>query len=94
MAVAPGEVEGAVEFALKNDYKHIDTATAYRNEAEVGKGIKASGVARTSFFLTTKLDNPDQKDPEVALEYSLEQLGTDYLDLCERYGVGVEGTSY
>ncbi|PBK89944.1 Aldo/keto reductase [Armillaria gallica] len=77
----PGEVEGAVEFALKNGYKHIDTATAYRNEAEVGKGIKASGVARTSFFLTTKLDNPDQKDPEVALKYSLEQLGTDYLDL-------------
>lgn len=83
-------MEGAVEFALKNGYKHIDTATAYRNEAEVGKGIKASGVARTSFFLTTKLDNPDQKDPEVALKYSLEQLGTDYLDLCERYGVGVE----
>jgi glycerol 2-dehydrogenase (NADP+) len=42
----PGEVEHAVETALRNGYKHIDTATAYSNEAEVGKGIKASGVPR------------------------------------------------
>ncbi|KAJ7064908.1 Aldo keto reductase [Mycena amicta] len=78
---APGAVEHAVEFALKNGYTSIDTATAYQNEAEVGQGIKASGVPRSSFFLTTKLDNPDQKEPDAALEYSLNKLGTDYLDL-------------
>ncbi|KAF7316405.1 Aldo-keto reductase [Mycena indigotica] len=77
----PGAVEHAVEFALKNGYTSIDTAAAYQNEAEVGQGIKASGVPRESFFLTTKLDNPDQKDPDGALESSLSKLGTDYLDL-------------
>ncbi|KAF7290947.1 Aldo-keto reductase [Mycena chlorophos] len=77
----PGAVEHAVEYALKNGYKSIDTAAAYQNEAEVGQGIKASGVARDSFFLTTKLDNPDQKEPDAALQSSLSKLGVDYLDL-------------
>lgn len=75
-------MEHAVEFALKNGYKHIDTAAAYANEKEVGDGIKASGVPRSEFFLTTKLDNPQQTYPEKALELSLSKLGTDYLDLC------------
>ncbi|KAJ7741446.1 Aldo keto reductase [Mycena maculata] len=78
---APGAVEHAVEFALKNGYKSIDTAAAYQNETEVGEGIAASGVARATIFLTTKLDNPDQKEPLAALESSLKKLGTDYLDL-------------
>ncbi|KAF8183116.1 NADP-dependent oxidoreductase domain-containing protein [Pholiota molesta] len=78
---SPGEVEHAVEFALKNGYKHIDTATAYANEAEVGQGIKASGVPRESFFLTTKLANKDHLKVEEALEFSLKELKTDYLDL-------------
>ncbi|KAF9267213.1 Aldo/keto reductase [Marasmius fiardii PR-910] len=78
---APGEVEHAVEHALRIGYKHIDTATAYNNEAEVAKGIKASGVPRESFFLTTKLNNPDMGRPKEALEYSLKQLDTPYLDL-------------
>jgi glycerol 2-dehydrogenase (NADP+) len=79
---APGAVEHAVEFALKNGYTHIDTAAAYENEKEVGDGIAASGVPRGSIFVTTKLDNPDQKEAPEALESSLKKLGTDYLDLC------------
>jgi len=78
----PGAVEHAVEFALKNGYTQIDTAAAYENEKEVGQGIKASGVQRESFFLTTKLNNPDQKRAAEALEESLSNLGTSYLDLC------------
>lgn len=77
----PGEVAHAVEYALKNGYKHIDTATAYENEEEVGNGIKASGVPRESFFLTTKLNNNDHKKVKDALEFSLKALKTDYLDL-------------
>ncbi|KAJ7792955.1 Aldo keto reductase [Mycena olivaceomarginata] len=72
---APGAVEHAVEFALKNGYTHVDTAAAYKNEKEVGDGIKAAGVPRESIFLTTKLDNPDQKEAPEA------NLGTPYLDL-------------
>lgn len=80
---APGEVEHAVEHALKVGYKNIDTATAYENEAEVGQGIKASGVKREDMFLTTKLNNPDHKNVEEALKYSLKTLDTPYLDLCK-----------
>ncbi|EIM89119.1 Aldo/keto reductase [Stereum hirsutum FP-91666 SS1] len=77
----PGAVEHAVETALKAGYKHIDTAAAYGNEAEVGHGIKASGVPRSSFFLTTKLNNNDHTRAYAALEESLAKLETDYLDL-------------
>lgn len=45
----------AVEEALRSGYRHIDTATAYGNEAQVAEGIRASGVARDRFFVTTKV---------------------------------------
>lgn len=51
----PNEVKNAVEAALKAGYRHIDTALAYGNEAEVGEGIKASGVPREEIWITTKL---------------------------------------
>ena len=50
-----------VEAALRKGYRHIDTALAYENEAEVGRGIKNSGVPREEIWLTTKLDNPWRK---------------------------------
>ncbi|GJN72664.1 hypothetical protein Purlil1_9253 [Purpureocillium lilacinum] len=78
---APNEVQTAVEAALRAGYRHIDTAAAYGNEAEVGAGIKASGVPRADIWLTTKLDNPEHKDAAGALDRSLARLGTDYVDL-------------
>lgn len=45
--------------------------------------MKTSGIARGDFFLTTKLDNPDHENALEALQKSLDNLGTDYLDLCE-----------
>lgn len=71
-----------MKVALEAGYRHIDAATAYGNEEGVGKGIKQSGVPREEIFLTTKLDPPDMRNPKAALEYSLKQLGTPYLDLC------------
>jgi len=73
----------AVSFALNHGYRHIDGARIYENEAEVGSGIKDSGVKREEIFLTTKLWN-DSHGPEKArkaLENSLKLLGTDYVDL-------------
>ncbi|TCD62760.1 hypothetical protein EIP91_006432 [Steccherinum ochraceum] len=78
---APGEVDKAVEVALKNGYRHIDTAAAYGNETEVGHGIKASGIKREDIFLVTKLNNTDHRIPAEALENSLKALDTPYLDL-------------
>lgn len=74
-----------VSQGLKMGYEHIDTAQAYDNEVEVGKGIKQSGVARDKFFLTTKIFPDDMKfEPEkliAAAKRSLENLDTDYVDL-------------
>jgi len=77
----PNEVKLAVEAALKAGYRHIDTALAYGNEAEVGEGIKASGVPREEIWLTTKLDNPWHKRVEEGIQSSLKSLGVDYVDL-------------
>ncbi|KAF9894712.1 hypothetical protein FE257_006602 [Aspergillus nanangensis] len=79
----PHEVENAVAAALKSGYRHIDAASVYGNEREVGNGIKAAGVPRGEIFLTSKLWNTDH-DPEnveAAVDRSLSDLQTDYLDL-------------
>ncbi|CQD11675.1 2,5-diketo-D-gluconate reductase A [Mycolicibacterium conceptionense] len=54
------ETERAVTAALQAGYRHIDTAAAYRNEAETGRGLANSGVPRDEVFLVTKLWNSDQ----------------------------------
>lgn len=77
----PNEVATAVEHALRSGYRHIDTAHAYGNEKEVGQGIRASGVPREDIWLTTKLDNPWHKRVPEGIASSLENLGTDYVDL-------------
>ena len=68
------EAYRAVLAALKNGYKHIDTAAIYGNEEQVGKAIKDSGVPREELFVTTKLWNADHKNIEEALETSLKKL--------------------
>jgi alcohol dehydrogenase (NADP+) len=49
------QVKGAVLTALRNGYRHLDTAAAYGNEKEVGDAIKESGLPRSEIFVTTKL---------------------------------------
>lgn len=73
----------AVRYALRAGYRHLDTASIYENEGEVGEGIKQSGVLREEIFLTTKLWNDDMRKgrAEAAFEESLKRLGTDYVDL-------------
>jgi 2,5-diketo-D-gluconate reductase B len=73
----------AVRDALAIGYRQIDTARAYGNEREVGRGIADSGVAREEIFLTTKVPHDEASADEVQrdCEQSLERLGVDYLDL-------------
>ncbi|WWC57841.1 uncharacterized protein I303_100376 [Kwoniella dejecticola CBS 10117] len=80
---APGEVAKAVEYALKNGYRHLDCAWAYGNEAEVGQGIKASGVPREEIFVTSKLFELHHHPEHVplAIKDTLKNLGLEYLDL-------------
>ena len=71
----------AVAAAIKSGYRMIDTAEAYGNEAEVGKGIKASGVDRKELFLVTKVNFKSYENAEQTVMQSLANLQTDYMDL-------------
>jgi 2,5-diketo-D-gluconate reductase A len=71
----------AVRYALKVGYRHIDTATMYRNEREVGRAIRDSGVPREEVFVTTKLPPGAAGRERRTLDDSLRALGTDYVDL-------------
>ena len=73
----------AVEMALDNGYRHIDTAQIYKNEEAVGQGIKNSPVGREDVFLTTKvwMDQVGDGNLQASVEESLKKLGTDYVDL-------------
>jgi len=77
------EVERAIVDAAGLGYRHIDTAEKYGNEVGVGRGIRATGIDRGEFFVTTKLDGKFQGDDRAiaGLEASLERLGLDYVDL-------------
>lgn len=48
--------------ALKAGYRHIDTAQAYGNEAEVGRAIAQSGLPREDIFVTSKIVSPAEGD--------------------------------
>ena len=79
------EQEGidAVQFALQNGYRLIDTAAFYFNEEAVGKGIKASGIPREEIVVTTKLwrECLGYESTKKELEKSLKKLDLDYIDL-------------
>lgn len=74
-----------VRLALQAGFRHIDTAQMYENEAEVGEGIRQSGVAREEIFLTTKVNCGVMRQGAEAvrqsIEESLRKLQTDYVDL-------------
>jgi 2,5-diketo-D-gluconate reductase A len=71
----------AVRAALDAGYRHIDTATMYRNEDAVGRAVRDSGLPREDVFVTTKLP-PDRVDrPRQVIEESLQAMGLDFVDL-------------
>lgn len=73
----------AISFALKNGYRHIDTAHAYRVERGVGQGIRDSGVPREEIWVTSKLwpSEYGEEASAAAIDRMLERLGLDYIDL-------------
>jgi diketogulonate reductase-like aldo/keto reductase len=77
------ETTQAVETALADGYRLIDTAASYDNEREVGAAIRASGIDRAEIFVTTKLWISDYGYEEalVGFEGCLRRLGVDYVDL-------------
>lgn len=77
------EVKAAINFALEAGYRHIDTASFYKNEEGVGEAVKTSAIPREEIFVTTKVWNDDQGYEETlkAFEVSLQKLKMDYVDL-------------
>jgi 2,5-diketo-D-gluconate reductase A len=67
--------------ALEAGYRHLDTATVYGNEGEVGRGLAESGVPRDDVFVTTKCPPDNVGHGLETLRRSLELLATDHLDL-------------
>ena len=77
------EVVAAVSTALACGYRHLDTASIYKNEEGVGEAVLASNLPRKDIFITTKIWNDDQGTgkTKAACFASLDRLGLDYLDL-------------
>jgi methylglyoxal/glyoxal reductase len=73
----------AIKYAIKIGYRGIDTASAYGNEADIGRAIKESGVAREELFVTTKVWNTTHSYDFTLTSFdeSMKKLGLDYLDL-------------
>ncbi|XP_060132939.1 aldo-keto reductase family 1 member A1 isoform X1 [Zootoca vivipara] len=83
-----GQVKEAVKYALSAGYHHIDCATAYSNEAEIGDALQEmvgndKAIKREELFVTSKLWNTKHhpEDVEPALKKTLEDLKLEYLDL-------------
>lgn len=75
------ECENGVKTAIEAGYRMIDTAQAYGNEKAVGEGIKKSGISREDLFLVTKVNFKAYENTREAVEMSLKNLETDYIDL-------------
>mgnify|MGYP005834193101 CR=1 FL=1 len=73
----------AVRTALDMGYRLIDTASLYRNEEEVGRAVRDSGVSREEVFITTKVASWEQgyDGTMAAFKGSLKRLGLDHIDL-------------
>ena len=71
--------------AIDVGYRMIDTASLYKNEAEIGATLHElyarNKIKRQELFITTKIWNDEKEDVEKALRNSLQRLQTDYVDL-------------
>lgn len=79
----PEQTAAAVDTALRAGYRHIDTAAAYRNERQVGEGLRRSGIPRDEVFLETKVWVSDYGYEQTlhAFEKAVGKLQVETLDL-------------
>jgi 2,5-diketo-D-gluconate reductase B len=77
------QAEETIKTAIRLGYRNIDTAQEYRNEAEVGRAIKATHIPREEFFVTTKVERSllEAEKLYLSVEASLLKLKLEYIDL-------------
>lgn len=77
------ECRESVLTALRAGYRLIDTAACYGNERAVGEAVRESGISRQEVFLTSKvwIQDAGYEKTKRSFQKTLENLGTDYLDL-------------
>ena len=75
--------EAIISEAIRQGYRHLDTAAFYFNEEAVGKAVRESGIPREEIFLTSKVwkDHLGYDSTLQEFESTCKRLGTDYLDL-------------
>jgi 2,5-diketo-D-gluconate reductase A len=71
----------SVRYALDEGYRHIDTASVYKNEAQVGRAVRDSGLDRREVFLTTKVPAGADIRDRATIGDCLRALDTTYVDL-------------
>lgn len=73
----------AINHAITNGYRLIDTAYNYENEATVGEAIRRSSLPREELFVTSKLPGRyhHYDDAIVTIQESLLRANLDYYDL-------------
>jgi 2,5-diketo-D-gluconate reductase B len=78
----PG-LQNVLVAALRQGFRHVDTAQMYENEADVGRAIRASGVPRSAIFVTTKVwvSNYTRQRFMSSVDESLRKLQSDHIDL-------------
>lgn len=75
--------ESVTHHAIKSGYRHVDSATAYRNEAPVAKGMLKAGIPREQLFFTSKVPpkSINYEGAKACVDESLKQTGLEYIDL-------------
>ncbi|WPG98205.1 Hypothetical protein R9X50_00099200 [Acrodontium crateriforme] len=77
----PNQTYNAVREALAVGYRHIDTASRYNNEEQVGAAVKDARIPRNEIWITTKVDNSWHHRVAQSVDSSLQKLGMEYVDL-------------
>lgn len=75
------ECYNTVLYFLKSGGRLIDTASFYKNEEEVGKAVRDSGIKRSEIFVITKLYPNQFSNAEQAVEQALKKLNIEYIDM-------------
>ena len=81
--VPDGAAVESVGAAFRNGYRHVDSASSYKNEKGVGKAVRESGIPRAELFVTTKIpaEVKSYKEAKESIQKSLENLNVNYIDL-------------